>query len=69
MEFVKSKLEGEGTGHDFFHGGFHRKPVPLRQHSAHAWYSPAPSFSRNSATRFPATAARYFPVDRISSIG
>ena len=56
---------------DFLRRLFGRKAIPSRQHVAHA-VCPcplAPSLSRNSATRLPVTAARYFAVDRISSIG
>ena len=46
------------------------QPIPSRQHITHVFFRPAaPNCSRNSATRFPATAERYRAVDRISSIG
>src|ERR1700685_333836 len=47
------------------HGGF----VPMRENLIHAVSPRAIRRFKNSATRLPATAARYFAVDRISSIG
>src|SRR5882762_5324728 len=46
-----------------------RQPIPPSEHLAHAFAPSAASLSRNSATRLPATAARYREVDRISSMG
>src|SRR5882762_1501385 len=46
-----------------------RQPIPASEHLAHAFAPSAASLSRNSATRLPATAARYREVDRISSMG
>src|ERR1700687_1991657 len=46
-----------------------RQPIPPSEHLAHVFASAAASFSRNSATRLPATAALYRAVDRISSMG
>src|SRR4029077_15416445 len=46
-----------------------RQAVPASEHIAHAFVPSAASFSRNSATRLPATAARYRAVERMSSMG
>src|ERR1700687_5468885 len=46
-----------------------RQPIPASEHLAHAFAPSAASFSRNSATRLPATTDLYRAVDRISSIG
>ena len=45
------------------------KRVPPIQRDAHLRCCVPPSFSRNSVTRLPTTAARYLAVDRMSSIG
>src|SRR6202171_432629 len=46
-----------------------RQPIPASEHLPHAFASAAANFSRNSATRLPATAALYRAVDRISPMG
>src|SRR5215471_9228122 len=45
------------------------KLIPASQHIAHAKVRFSVNDCRNSATRFPATAARYAAVERMSSIG
>src|SRR5260370_34379064 len=57
------------AGKDLTNGFLVRQPVPASEHLAHEVAPSAPSFSRNSATRLPATAARYRAVERISSMG
>src|SRR5260370_33394169 len=56
------------AGKNLTNGFLARQLVPANEYLAHTCAPSVASFSRNSATRLPATAPRYRCVERISSM-